>query len=121
MTCPAWGAILDGPLARAGGPSCPVGVIVQTAAMFRARVLPPWQLGLLGVSLLLIGFPDGAEIVNLTAALLMTAAKAKLITGMICGVRVEDVPDPLMRKIRQLDKLVDELARGKKLESILGR
>lgn len=45
--------------------------------------------------------------------------KAALITGVVCGVRVEDVADPLMQKIRYLDKLVDELARGKKLESIL--
>lgn len=45
--------------------------------------------------------------------------KATLITGVVCGVRVEDVADPLMRKIRYLDKLVDELAKGKKLESIL--
>lgn len=44
---------------------------------------------------------------------------ASLITGIVCGVRVEDVEDPLMRKIRYLDKLVDELARGKKLSSIL--
>ena len=51
----------------------PAGVIVQTAGMLRARVLPRWQLGLLGASLLFIGFPDSAEIVNLTAALLMTA------------------------------------------------
>ncbi len=42
-----------------------------------------------------------------------------LITGLVCGVRVEDVPDPLMQKIRYLDKLVDELARGKKMSSIL--
>lgn len=47
--------------------------------------------------------------------------KAKLITGVVCGVRVEDVADPLMKKIRWLDKLVDELAKGKKLESILRR
>ena len=44
---------------------------------------------------------------------------AKLITGVVCGVRVEDIDDPLMKKIRYLDKLVDELAKGKKLESIL--
>ena len=44
---------------------------------------------------------------------------AGLITGMICGVRVEEIEDPLMQKIRYLDKLVDELARGKKLESVL--
>jgi hypothetical protein len=42
-----------------------------------------------------------------------------LITGLVCSVRVEDVPDPLMQKIRYLDKLVDELARGKKMASIL--
>ncbi len=44
---------------------------------------------------------------------------ARLIRGLVCGVRVEEVADPLMRKIRWLDKLVDELARGKKMESIL--
>ena len=42
-----------------------------------------------------------------------------LITGVVCGVRVEDVADPLMRKIRYLDKLIDELAQGKKMASIL--
>lgn len=42
-----------------------------------------------------------------------------LITGVICGVRVEDIEDPFMRPVRQMDKLVDELARGKKMESIL--
>ena len=42
-----------------------------------------------------------------------------LITGVVCGVRVEDVEDPLMQQIRWLDKLVDELARGKKMASIL--
>lgn len=44
---------------------------------------------------------------------------AALITGVVCGVRVEDIEDELMQKIRWLDKLVDELARGKKMESIL--
>ncbi|MGC4086394.1 MAG: DUF2200 domain-containing protein [Polyangiaceae bacterium] len=42
-----------------------------------------------------------------------------LITGVVCGVRVEDVADPLMQKIRYLDKLIDELAKGKKMASIL--
>jgi len=42
-----------------------------------------------------------------------------LIKGVVCGVRVEDVADPLMRKIRSLDKLIDELAKGKELASIL--
>jgi hypothetical protein len=44
---------------------------------------------------------------------------ASLITGVICGVRVEEIEDPLMQRIRYLDKLVDEVARGKKMESIL--
>ncbi|WP_308160842.1 DUF2200 domain-containing protein [Cellulomonas sp. GbtcB1] len=42
-----------------------------------------------------------------------------LIRGVVCGVRVEDIEDPLMQQIRWMDKLVDELARGKKLQSIL--
>lgn len=45
--------------------------------------------------------------------------KTKLIKGTVCGVRVEDVEDPLMRKIRCLDKLVDELAKGRPMEKIL--
>jgi hypothetical protein len=44
---------------------------------------------------------------------------AALITGVVCGVRVEQIEDPLMQKIRYMDKLVDELARGKRLSSIL--
>jgi len=44
---------------------------------------------------------------------------SSLIKGVVCGVRVEEVEDPLMRRIRQLDKLVDELARGKAIEKIL--
>jgi hypothetical protein len=42
-----------------------------------------------------------------------------LIKGVVCGVRVEDVPDPLMRDIRYVDKLIDELAKGKAMEKIL--
>jgi hypothetical protein len=44
---------------------------------------------------------------------------ASLITGVVCGVRVEDIDDPLMQKIRYLDKLIDELAKGRPLEKIL--
>lgn len=42
-----------------------------------------------------------------------------LIKGVVCGVRVEDIEDPMMREIRYLDKLIDELARGKSMEKIL--
>jgi hypothetical protein len=45
--------------------------------------------------------------------------KTSLITGVVCGVRVENVEDPLMRKVRCLDKLIDELAKGKAMEKIL--
>jgi hypothetical protein len=45
--------------------------------------------------------------------------KASSITGVVCGVRVENIDDPLMQKIRDLDKLVDELAKGKPLEKVL--
>ncbi len=44
---------------------------------------------------------------------------AALITGLICGYRIEDIENPLMKQVRYLDKLVDELAKGKKMEKIL--
>lgn len=43
----------------------------------------------------------------------------KLITGVICGVRVEEIQEPLMQEIRYMDKLIDELARGKSMDTIL--
>jgi hypothetical protein len=46
---------------------------------------------------------------------------ASLIKGVVCGIRVEEVQDPLMQKIRYLDKLIDELAKGKAMEKILRR
>ena len=46
---------------------------------------------------------------------------SSMINGVVCGVRVEDIEDPLMQKIRYLDKLIDELARGKAMEKILRR
>lgn len=48
----------------------------------------------------------------------MNSARS-LITGVICGVRVEEIKEPLMREIRYMDKLIDELAKGKKMEKIL--
>lgn len=45
--------------------------------------------------------------------------KASSITGVVCGVRVENIEDPLMQKIRYLDKLVDELAKGRPIERVL--
>lgn len=44
---------------------------------------------------------------------------SSLITGVVCGVRVETIEDPLMRNIRYLDKLIDELAKGRKMDKIL--
>lgn len=46
---------------------------------------------------------------------------ARLITGVICGYRVEDIENPLTQQVRYLDKLVDELAKGRKMEKILRR
>lgn len=46
-------------------------------------------------------------------------ANASLITGVICGVRVEEIEDPVVQQVRYLDKLVDELARGKSMEKIM--
>ncbi|PKN02777.1 DUF2200 domain-containing protein [Candidatus Dojkabacteria bacterium HGW-Dojkabacteria-1] len=45
--------------------------------------------------------------------------KRNLIKGIICGIRIEEIEDPLMREIRYLDKLIDELAKGKSMEKIL--
>ena len=45
--------------------------------------------------------------------------KASLITGTICGVKIQEIEDPLMLKIRYLDKLVDEIAKGRPMERIL--
>ena len=45
--------------------------------------------------------------------------RTSLITGVVCGMRVEEIEDPLMRNIRYLDKLIDELAKGKAIEKIL--
>jgi hypothetical protein len=46
---------------------------------------------------------------------------SSLITGVVCGIRVEEIEDPLMKKLRHLDKLIDELAKGKAMDKILRR
>ena len=45
--------------------------------------------------------------------------RSELITGKVCGIRVETIEDPLMKRVRQLDKLVDELAKGRPMEKVL--
>ncbi|WP_337171524.1 DUF2200 domain-containing protein [Gemmatimonas aurantiaca] len=62
---------------------------------------------------------DGTDFETFFAQAPAMHPNAARITGVVCGVRVEDVEDPLMQKIRYLDKLVDELARGKAMSRIL--
>jgi hypothetical protein len=69
----------------------PIGVIIQTVGMWRAKVLPRWQLGLLLASVAVIGFPDGAEIINLAAAVVMAAAMLPYGVGL---VRSAEHPSP---------------------------
>ena len=62
---------------------------------------------------------DGRDFESFFAQAPAKNPKRNLIKGVVCGVRVEEIKDPTMRDIRYLDKLVDELARGKKFENIL--
>jgi hypothetical protein len=62
---------------------------------------------------------DGRDLEAFFATAPAMNPNAELITGVICGVRVEQIEDPLMQRIRYMDKLVDEVARGKKMTSIL--
>ncbi|WP_285115662.1 DUF2200 domain-containing protein [Leifsonia sp. fls2-241-R2A-40a] len=62
---------------------------------------------------------DGVDLEGFFAAAPRMNPNASLITGVICGIRVEEIDDPLMQRIRYMDKLVDEVARGKKMSSIL--
>lgn len=62
---------------------------------------------------------DGRDLETFFATAPAMNPNAELITGVICGVRVEQIDDPLMQRIRYMDKLVDEVARGKKMASIL--
>jgi hypothetical protein len=79
------------------------------------------------VILWLTGFDDATFRKHLTAettfedffAAATLNPNAVLITGSVCGVRVQDIEDPLMQKIRYLDKLVDELAKGRPMDKVL--
>ena len=62
---------------------------------------------------------QGSDIETFFARAPAMNPNSSLIKGVVCGVRVEDIEDPLMRKIRYLDKLIDELAKGKAMEKIL--
>lgn len=62
---------------------------------------------------------DGVDMENFFAEVPQLNENVSLIKGVICGYRVEDIEDPLMQKIRYMDKLVDELAKGRKMEKIL--
>jgi hypothetical protein len=62
---------------------------------------------------------DGTDLRTFFAQAPAMNPNASLITGVICGMRVEEIEDPLMQQIRYMDKLVDEVARGKKMTSIL--
>ena len=61
---------------------------------------------------------DGSTFEDFFAAARLNP-NARLIRGVVCGVRVQDIDDPLMQKIRYLDKLVDELAKGKPMDKVL--
>ena len=62
---------------------------------------------------------DGVDLRTFFAGAPEMNPNASLITGVICGMRVEEIEDPLMQQIRYMDKLVDEVARGKRMTSIL--
>ena len=61
----------------------------------------------------------GSDLATFFAQAPAVHPNSSLIKGVVCGVRVEEIDDPLMRKIRYLDKLIDELAKGKAMEKIL--
>jgi len=62
---------------------------------------------------------DGVDLSTFFAQAPAFNPNSSLITGVVCGIRMEEVEDPLMQKIRYMDKLIDELARGKAMEKIL--
>lgn len=62
---------------------------------------------------------DGVDFETFFARAPQLNPKRELVKGVICGVRVEEIQDPLMKEVRYLDKLIDELAKGKAMEKIL--
>lgn len=72
----------------------PIGVAIQIFGMLKTRVLPRWQLWILLVGVLFIGFPDGAEIINLSAAILMAAALVPYGLGMMSNKAEQPTPPP---------------------------
>lgn len=62
---------------------------------------------------------SGADFAAFFAAAPTIHIRRGLITGVVCGVRIEDITDPVMRDVRCLDKLIDELAKGRALEKIM--
>jgi hypothetical protein len=77
-----------------------------------------WLTGYAGEQLQTV-IDDGTDLEAFFANAPRLNPNVGLIKGVVCGVRVEEVEDPLMQKIRYMDKLIDELARGKKMTSIL--
>ncbi len=72
----------------------------------------------------LTGYRDMESLKGLTYGEFLSSApewnpRSNLITGRVCGIRVEEISDPLTKKMRQLDKLIDELAKGKPLEAVM--
>lgn len=72
--------------------------------------LTGWDMSLVDMDMTYADFFRNAPAMN---------PRASLIKGTVCGIRVEEIEDPLMKKIRWLDKLVDELAKGKAMDRIL--
>ncbi len=72
----------------------------------------------------LTGYPDISAVGDVSYGTFLAEApawnpSAERITGTVCGIRVEEISDPMTRRMRQLDKLIDELAKGKALEKVL--
>ena len=73
-----------------------------------------WLTGYVGVDIL-----DGLTYGQFLSLAPMWNTRSSLITGTVCGIRVEDIKDPQEKRMRQLDKLIDELAKGKPMTEVL--